>query len=393
MAWFTATPVSFAGNSAFFSRDSGLICKALQRSGIKCKSVMPLPKHPGDLTEDLIRTDIENLTQPKWWREMGADRVVLYSWGHYKYRQIAEATHGSGAKVFVNLDSAGIVSPRSTPRLYVDAVIGRQMRANGPFLGLVSGAIRVIGYYFYMPLIQEPGRIAHLRAATAIGCVSPNALALWRIWARTYAPDLVERMHLVPNPVADYLEYDGTIVKQDNVIAIGRWDDEEIKRPKLLAATVAETIKRRDKTEFHIYGHRGTFLESWHGNLDSHLRKRVHLHGQVSHEELMNGFMSSRIGLCSSSHEGSHVASEEALCAGASIVAPFRNELTAMPWYISRSSGQLSIDDSWRGLSETLLLELEVWDRGQRDPVAISSYWHSILSASSVARKIKELLE
>jgi hypothetical protein len=103
--------------------------------------------------------------------------------------------------------------------------------------------------------------------------------------------------------------------------------------------------------------------------------------------------MQSRVGLCISSHEGSHVASEEALCAGATVVAPLRAELNAMLWYISFNSGRLSVEDSARGLAETLLLELEAWDRGERDPVSISTYWRSMLSASAVASRIRNLLK
>lgn len=107
----------------------------------------------------------------------------------------------------------------------------------------------------------------------------------------------------------------------------------------------------------------------------------------------MNAYIRSRIGFCSSSHEGSHVASEEALCAGASVVAPFRKELNVMLWYVSHDSGRLSIQDSAQGLTETLLVELEAWDQGERNPALISDYWCSLLSASAVANKIKGLLE
>jgi hypothetical protein len=87
------------------------------------------------------------------------------------------------------------------------------------------------------------------------------------------------------------------------------------------------------------------------------------------------------------------VPSEEALCAGASVVAPFRRELNALLWYISHDSGRLSVDDSAQGLAETLLLELEAWDSGERDPVSISDYWCSKLSVSAVVKKIFDLLE
>jgi hypothetical protein len=186
---------------------------------------MPLPAHPEDITEDLIHTEAENLAHSEWWQKIGAKNVILYSWGHPKYRRIAEAVRDSGAKVFINLDSSGMLSSKVTPSLYLQVAIGRQVRMYGPFLGVLIGSLYSIISRFYIPLVREPGRIAHLRSATAIGCITPAALSLWRLWARRYAPELVERMHLVPNPVAEYVKYCSNLEKKDSVVAVGRWDD------------------------------------------------------------------------------------------------------------------------------------------------------------------------
>lgn len=393
MAWYTCTPVSFGGGPDFFCRDSGLICKGIQSLGYECKSIMPLPEHPEDIKEDLIRTDYENLARSEWWNSIGASSVILYSWGHPKYRKVAEAIRASGARLFINLDSAGIISPRVTPKLYRHAVMGKQVRLRGPLLGTITGSILNLVYLFYIPYLIEPGRIAHLRNASAIGCISPAALSLWRLWVRRYAPELIERMHLVPNPVAGYFKYDTSIPKQDMVIAVGRWDDVEMKRPGLLAEAIAETVRRRNTTEFHIFGAECNILSDWYRSLKSDARRRIYIHGKVPNQEIFYFFQRSRIGLCSSSHEGSHVASEEALCAGATIVAPLRWELNALLWYVSHDSGRLAVEDTAQGLAEALLLELEAWDRGERDPVSISSYWYDRLSVDAVSSKIIGLLK
>lgn len=392
VTWFTSTPVSFGGGSDFFCRDSGLVCKGLQSIGLPCKSIMPLPEHPEDIKSDLIRTDIRDLSDPDWWRSINAHKVVLYSWAHFKYWHIAEALRDSGAQVLINLDGGGIMSPTLLPSLYYHAVISKYIRLHGYFGGCISGLLRSAFYRIYIPYFQEPGRIRHLRAATAIGCVTPGSLALWRMWARANSPDLVDRMHLVPNPVSDELRYNNTILKLDSVIAVGRWNDIETKRPALLAAIIMAAATIRPTTHFHIFGNPGAILSSWHRHLSNDFSKRIHIHGQVPHSEIIDCFKQSRVCLCSSSHEGSHVSSEEALCAGASIVAPARPELNAMHWYISHDSGRLAVDDSVCGISEALLLELEAWDRGERDPISISSHWSSLLLASSVANTVKCLL-
>jgi hypothetical protein len=393
MAWFTCTPVSFKGSTDFFCRDSGLICKGIQSLGIPCKSVMPLPGYAEDIKEDIIRTKPENLSNPDWWKGVGAEKVVLYSWGHPKYWKVAEALKKSGAKIFINLDNAGILPTTISLGQLLKIIISKQIRTYGALFGIPYGISRSLLTWIYTPIMREPRRIAHLRSANAIGCISPAALSLWRLWARKYAHELVERLHLVPNPVADYIKYDNKVKKQDSVIAVGRWNFVECKRPALLANVIEMVAKVRGNTVFHIYGNPGKILNTWYSELSKDIRRRVYLHGKVSHQELVDMYMKSRVGLCTSSHEASHVSSEEALCAGASIAAPLRIELNCMLWYVSYNSGRLSIEDTAKGLAETLLLELEAWDRGERNPEVISNYWHSQLSVNAVIKKILSLLE
>lgn len=393
MAWYTCTPVSFKGSPDFFCRDSGLICKGLQSLGIPCKNIMPTPEYPEDLKDDLIRTAFSNLTNPAWWKSIDASRVVLYSWGAPKFKKVAKAVHESGAKVFINLDSSGILPTSLKFNQFFKIVVAKHVREQGRFIGFPAGFAHAVCSWFYTPIFHEPSRIEHLRHADAIGCISPGALSFWRLWARKYAPELVERMFLVPNPVADYIKYKPNIEKEDSVIAVGRWDFVECKRPQLLAKVIEQIACKRKTTVFNIYGTPGKILTRWYANLTYDIKKRVYLHGKVAHLDLVNSYIKSRVSLCTSSHEGSHVSSEEALCAGCTIVAPLRLELNCMLWYISYNSGRLSIEDSVRGLTETLLLELESWDRGERNPEMISNYWRSVLSVSAVVKKIMSLLE
>ncbi|MEM4166722.1 MAG: hypothetical protein QW255_05195 [Candidatus Bilamarchaeaceae archaeon] len=367
MAWYTCTLVSFKGSPDFFCRDSGLICKGLQSLGIPCESIMPMPEYPEDLKEDLIRTEFNNLINPEWWKSIDASSVVLYSWGVPKFKKVAKAINESGAKLFINLDSSGTLPTILKFNQFLKIIIGKHVREQGRFLGFPLGFAHALSSWLYTPIFREPSRIEHLRYADVIDCISPGALSFWRLWARKYAPELVERMFLVPNPVADYIKYDLNTEKEDSVIAVGRWDFVECKRPLLLAKVIELVAKRRSKTIFHMYGSPGAILYKWYADLASNIKKRVYLYGRVDHKELSRGYFASRVSLCTSSHEGSHVPSEEALCAGCTIVAPLRLELHCMLWYVSYNSGSLSTEDSVKGLTETLLLELESWDRGERD--------------------------
>ena len=100
-------------------------------------------------------------------------------------------------------------------------------------------------------------------------------------------------------------------------------------------------------------------------------------------------YAKSKICLCSSRYEGSHIASAEALCAGASVVGPrLTPQLNCLQWYVSHDSGTLSPDDSPESLSGALLEEIRAWDSGKRNPEEISRYWCSLLHAENSCKRI-----
>lgn len=392
MNFFTCTPVSFNGDASFFARDSGLICKGMQQMGIPCKSIMPLPAYPGDTHDDLIRTEYANLESAAWWKSVGATHVVLYSWGAPKYKKVAWAIRNAGAKLFVNMDTSGAISAVTAPKLVMNAQIGMCVRRYGVLAGFAAGLSKFAAHYALGSKFIEQGRINHLCAADAIGCISPTALIHLRVWAKYFAPELAPRFRLVPHPVSGAIAFAGE-TKKDRVVAVGRWDDVEPKRPQLLARCIERVAAARPSTEFAIYGTAGPILPKWHDQLTPVLKRRIYLHGRVPHEQIVKATLAARVGLCSSSHEGSHIASEEALCAGTSIVAPFRHELSTLAWYVSHDSGQLAVQDTPVGLAEALLYELENWDSGVRNPDEISRFWRNKLGVAAVCQNIIQCLE
>ena len=95
--------------------------------------------------------------------------------------------------------------------------------------------------------------------------------------------------------------------------------------------------------------------------------------------------------LVSSAYEGCHISSAEAVCSGASVVGCRSAFLCAIAWHTSKHSGSLSDVATPEALTSTLLAELAAWDRGERDPLAISQQWVSELHPDRVASRILEL--
>jgi hypothetical protein len=44
---FTCTPVDFAGDESFFSRESGMFCRGLRSIGVDSRAIMPGPARLG----------------------------------------------------------------------------------------------------------------------------------------------------------------------------------------------------------------------------------------------------------------------------------------------------------------------------------------------------------
>ena len=72
---------------------------------------MPLPWHDDDDHEHIIRVAADKLRSTAWWRSLGLDAVVLYSWGDPRDTLIARAIHRAGIKLILQLDFNGHFLP------------------------------------------------------------------------------------------------------------------------------------------------------------------------------------------------------------------------------------------------------------------------------------------
>lgn len=202
-----------------------------------------------------------------------------------------------------------------------------------------------------------------------------------------YGKSIVRKLSLVPNPISSTCRFAGE--KRNIIMAVGRWDDLLYKRPCLLMSTLEQALAHAPHWEAEIYGNIPDFLREWHGNLPEPLRTRIHLAGYIPNIELQKKQSQARISLCTSLSEGTHLASAEALCAGASVVGPrLTPQLNCLQWYVSHDSGTLSPDDSPESLSGALLEEIRAWDSGKRNPEEISRYWCSLLHAENSCKRI-----
>ena len=370
MIWYTCTPVPFTGDHTFFSRDSGAFCKAFQRIGLESRAIMPTPVQEGD-DPDLIRTEYANLEDAAWWKSLGIDGLVLYAWGTGKYLPIARAIHDAGIFLVVYMDSSGLFFPWQYWLPIAENMWTRDVFARGKIRGTAFFLLRLLKQHTWN--LASRGRRKHLDQGDMVAFPMPAAVKSIQDREWLYGKSIVRKLALIPNPISSTCRYAGE--KRNIIMAVGRWDDLLYKRPFLLMATLEQALPRAPHWEAEIYGNIPPLLREWHGNLPEDLRARIRLAGYLPNAELQKKYSQARISLCTSRSEGTHVASAEALCAGASVVGPRLTPLlNCLQWYVSHDSGTLSPKDTPESVSGALLEEIRAWDEGKRSPEEISRY-------------------
>jgi hypothetical protein len=213
-----------------------------------------------------------------------------------------------------------------------------------------------------------------------------------RMIRRLGGSQAAEKVRLMPIPANIHFRWEPGTPKSDEVVAVGRWDSVQ-KRTPLLLETIQYAVGRRSGTTFGIYGQITPEMDQWHAALPPEQRGMIHLHGKVPNAALVEAYSRARVMLVSAAYEGCHIASEEALCCGGSIVGCRSPHLCAIQWHTSQHSGRLAEKPTGTSLGEALLTELAEWDAGHRSPAAISDYWTRVFHADRVAARILELFE
>lgn len=391
MRIFTGTPCNFDGTEDFFARDSGLTARGFERIGVESASITLGPPKPGDLPM-MRRASRAELESPDWWRALGLDGLVFYTWGHAQYRHMVRAAMTAGIPVAQVADQQGFISPLADWPAHVSAEEAHYW--HHPRWRRVARTLLKLPYSttLRIPFRDLPAAKA-IAASDLFLTATPSATARYkRFMRRVGMADSARRIHFAPIPVNFHFRHDPSVSKEQEVIAVGRWDSVQ-KRTPLLTKTIAAALKKRPGIRFRIFGRVTEELEAWHGSLPESHRTNVHLEGLVSNTELVKAYQSARCMLVSSAYEGCHNASAEALCCGASVVACRSPFLGALEWHTGSASGTLAASPSAEDLSQALLDELAQWDLGNRDAGRISREWTAIMHPDRVAIRILELFD
>jgi glycosyltransferase involved in cell wall biosynthesis len=385
---FTCTPVDFAGDESFFSRDSGMFCRGLRSLGVESMAIMP---GAASVCDDplLIRVDPENLSDASWWHSQELDAVILYSWAAPRYTPIAKVIKNAGIRLMVCMDTCGVVSPQANRRAWFSDLPRRILLEHRFGKGKVRDVAKYLIESVSSPIARA--RIDHYQCADIVTVPTPEGAK----WVRHEASSLgnnalATKIHYLPHPQSSRFRYEGS-TKEKLVITMGRWQDEDWpqKNPRVLIGTYSAFLRVNPKWKGLIVGAGATTLLK---RLAIPPVPGLEFRERVDPSEVAVLLNRASIGLWSSRWEGQQGAGAQALCCGCSVVSHNAPMMSCFRHYVRRNSGQLSVRNTPERLAEALTVEAHAWEKGERDPFTIAEIWGSEFHAGEVAARALGLL-
>jgi glycosyltransferase involved in cell wall biosynthesis len=390
MRVFSCTPVPFEGDARFFTRDSGLFCKALQSLGHESLAILPSPAASTD-QRDVLRTPYENLSNPSFWRDLHLDGLIFYSWAAPKYLPIARTLRAAGIPFLVNIDFCGLVSRVANPYLWWRDLLPYQLRKTRSPIDVVKLAKQFL--QGLVPSSSAYKRLQTYEQAHGICAVSPMA-ALWlkneALWLGR--PDLSSKIQYLPHPQMEIFSFGG-VPKEKLVLSVGRWEKEDWpqKNPAGLIKALDSFLAKHPAWRACIVGRGASSLPSRLG-LTVDAQARMQFIEFLQSADLVPLYNRASIACWASRSEGQIGAGAQALCCGCSVVAGNSGTLSCFHHYVSRESGRLALGMDANSLCEAITLEAMAWDGGQRDPERIGRIWTAEFHATKVASRALAML-
>ena len=376
-----AIVIPIAWDAAAFSTDPRILAGGFDAIGhsakIVCATGSTLP--PGEAVPALA-VDRKRMESVQWWREQRFDLAIVYTWLH-GHHGVVGALVESGTFTISKGDTAGLHGARAHPWATLNAAIQSSDGLTSTLKGVWLWAKRLAVPHEHANHARP--FVTNLRRAHVTVVETDAAHANLRRFLRSAsAPELVEKIHVVPNPVAlPFITVPIPNPKERLIYAVGRWGSAE-KNPELLVRVLERHLSCDRKARAVIAG-------SGSLHVSSAVAGQVECVGVVERSVLAHIAAMARICLVTSRHESFHLGAHEALTVGATIVGtpiPVVREMSA-----DGSCGRFANSHRARAVNSALAAEMRAWDEGLREPCVIASSWRQKLAPDAVAKALVQL--
>lgn len=384
---YTAVFRPWRPSYSWFGRDSGLVTEGLLRTGLESRLVVL--QTPGMEADDrFLPVTHGQFADSAFWRGLELDAVVLQGGADKGIEPAARAIRDSGTRLLLRLDSDGVVAPQVDPYLYI------------------------YNLWWWLAFHKQHPALLRAAATTSIKLLFPRSLGIGKVAARldTGHIALIEteiakarlarslnaagyervarKLVVLPIPVPTDRSYFADVAKEKLLVSSARWDDWQKDAPKLLMC-LKSVLAAHEEYQAVIMGNGDDILSKLISRHCPELSHRIKLTGRLPHSDIAAHLKRARIFVCSSRAEGFPNAVAEAMCCGCSIAGPA--EIASMHFFASHSSGSLAWTRRTSDLSDAVSAEIDAWQRGTRDPIAISTHFRRLLLPEQVAERIRDL--
>ena len=321
------------------------------------------------------------ISKPEYWSTAGFDGALMFTW--HRMKNVFLAMRSVGMRAIAIGDSDGLVSLRAHPWDTLRYKISEQKN----YRHKIGAAKLWLSNWLFRGLAHDLELIAATEAAHIFGLPNVGGVEQFRRFlVNCGARVAANKLAAIPYPVAEaFCTEPIKTPKVNRVIAVGRWDSYQKNAP-LLAATLERLTRYGCNTEFLIVGNGAEAAFSSVAKLNPN----IHLLGIQPKEQIVKLMSDSRFVIIPSRWESGPIVANEMLALGGSIVG------TPIPTLIGLVEesrfGRVSIKHIADSLASAVVAELEAWDQGRRNPLAIAEKWRQKVSPNSVAKRIIELL-
>lgn len=323
-----------------------------------------------------LAPDENALRDPAFYGILRIDAAVIITW--LVLPEVVAAVKKSCPWVVSLADSDGKIGVRAHP-----GPTFRRMVAQHTQLGMKLRATKYwLKLYLFGTAEQDRLVLQSAEYADRIAvCSRAAANHLRHFYQYHHRSDLADKVIVAPYPIDEcYLQADVPSCRNDQVVAIGRWDDPQ-KDAQLLCQAVHRFLSAGSRTQFLLIGSNGerafaALTRRW---------PQVSYLGRQPPEVIAEHLRTSRVLLLPSRWESGPIVLNEALASGCTVVGT-----DSVPAVVSTCSegpfGAVSRGRSAVRLEQALLSEMTAWNQGQRDPVAIATHWRPRFDPTNVCQ-------
>jgi glycosyltransferase involved in cell wall biosynthesis len=323
--------------------------------------------------------DRASLLSPRLWRDLNLDAALLCTW--LVHTDLMRAARPYARHLLSLADSDGCLGVRVHPW----SLLGRMWVLQPRLLDRLRSALWWLRQLIGLDVRRDNEVLASCRLADRIIVFSPGAQENLKAFFRYHREEGLEgRITVAPYPVDETFEASPLVTtREDQVVAIGRWDDPQ-KDVELLVGALAQVLRQRTATRCLILGPGGdqalqTLTTAW--------ADRIEYLGAVPPLRVREILDHSRCLLSTSRWESGPIVAAEALLRGCSLVGP-QSIPSFRQFCRNGACGTTFASRSPSAVAAALKSELQAWDVGDRHPERIAACWRGCFLATSVCERL-----